>query len=165
MYQRDRDRSSAPGWVRSQTAPPRRSTSSVLALQRAIGNRATTRVLARDKNRPNFEHSVRIGKLGPIEVRESNAGEFSPKNVLDALIVKTVKGKHSDELKRMSESRTRVDTLKVESIVGENTLLTVTFSNPRIRGYTADAGAKTESWKAVGFDAVDVKRIALGKAR
>jgi hypothetical protein len=39
----------------------RRSAHPVLALQRLIGNRGTVQVLARDKNRPSFEHSVKLG--------------------------------------------------------------------------------------------------------
>jgi hypothetical protein len=73
MSQRDHDRSSEPQ-ARSLAALPRRSTSPVLALQRALGNRGKTRLFARKggSGPGTFENSVRIGKLGPIEIIESN---------------------------------------------------------------------------------------------
>jgi hypothetical protein len=55
----------------------RRSAHPVLALQRLIGNRGTVQVLARDKNRPSFEHSVKVGKLGPVEIKGGNIGDSS----------------------------------------------------------------------------------------
>ena len=98
-----------PGKARPHTSLSRLVGNPVLALQRAIGNRGTTQFLARDKkkNKGTFEHSVQIGKLGPIEVKESNAGEFTTKSSPDVLTVTTTKSKHSDELKRMSESKSQ----------------------------------------------------------
>src|SRR5215217_3163717 len=100
MSQRDHDRGTDPGPIRSNTALPRRSASPVLALQRAIGNRGTTRLLARKGGDGTLENSVRIGKLGPIEITESNIADWiGKKGNADDLIVTTAKGKHSDELK------------------------------------------------------------------
>jgi hypothetical protein len=168
MAQRDHDRSGQPGQARSHTASPRRGASPILALQHAIGNRGTTRVLARQagSGRGTFEHSVRIGKLGPIEITESNIAEWTGgKGGADELVVTTVKGKHSDELNRMADGKTRIDSLEVQSITGQNSWVIVTFKNAVIKGYTADSSGKTEQWKAIRFDRVDIKRTSIGAPR
>lgn len=163
----DRDRSGEPGQARPRTALPRRA-NPVLALQRAIGNRGTTGVLARKggSGQGTFEHSVQIGKLGPIEIRESNIADWIGKNAdADDLTVTTVKGKHSDELKRKSDSKARVDSIQVQTITGQNSWVIVTFKNAVISGYAPDGSGDTERWKAIRFDAVDIKRTSIGKPR
>jgi hypothetical protein len=165
MYQRDHDRSSEPGQTRSRPTLPRRSAHPVLALQRLIGNRATTRVLARKKE-GTFEHSVKVGKLGPIEITESNIADWIGKKNPEDLILTTTKGKkHSDELKRMSDAKTRIDKIEVQSITGENSWVKVTFTNARIKGYTSDPEGKTEQWRATDFDGVHIERTSIGKPR
>lgn len=165
MSQRDHDRSQ-PRQTRSHTAAPRRSANPVLALQRAIGNRGTTRVLGREGSEGTFEHSVRIGKLGPIEITESNIADWiGKKGGAEELIVTTAKGEHSAELMHMSDGKARVDTLEVQSLTGQNGWIIVTFKNAVITGYEPDAAGKTESWKAIRFDAVDIKRTSIGKPR
>ena len=149
-------------------APPRRTASPVLTLQRAIGNRGTTRVVARKggSGSGTFENSVRIGKLGPIEITESNIADWIGKKAdVDDLIVTTAMGKHSDELKSMSDGKTRIDTIEVQSITGQNSWVIVTFKNAVIKGYAPGPSGKTERWKATRFDAVDIKRTAIGKPR
>jgi hypothetical protein len=168
MSQRDHDRSSDSRQARSHPALARRSANPVLALQRALGNRGTTEVLARkrDPGAGTFENSVKIGQLGPIEITESNIGAWIGKKAdADDLLVTTVKGKHSDELNRMSDSRSRIDDIEVSSVTGQNTWVIVTFKNAVITGYAADASGKTEQWKATRFDAVDIKRTSIGKPR
>jgi hypothetical protein len=161
-------RDGEPGRAQPQPAGPRRTTSPVLALQRAIGNRGTTRVLARQggPGQGTFENSVHVGKLGPIEITDSNIGDWiAKKSDVDDLTATTVRGKHSDELKRLCESKTRVDRIEVQSITGQNTWVIVTFKNAIITGYTADSSGKTEAWKATQFDAVDIRRTSIGKPR
>jgi hypothetical protein len=68
MYQRDHHRGGQP----PQTAP-RRAASPIAALQRAVGNRGMTRVLARDAKRGTFQNSV---QLGPIEITGGNVAEW-----------------------------------------------------------------------------------------
>jgi hypothetical protein len=168
MSQRDQVPSRDPGRGRSRAARSRRSAHPVLALQRALGNRGTIRVLARKggSGRGTFEHSVRIGRLGPIEITESNIADWIGKNAdADDLTVTTVKGKHSDELRRMSDGRARIENLEVQSISGQNSWVIVTFKNAVIRGYAPDPSGKTESWTAIRFDAVDIKRTSIGKPR
>ena len=77
----------------------------------------------------------------------------------------TAKGTHSDELKRMSDSKARIPSIEVQSITGENSWFKVTFKNAVIRGYAPASSGKTERWKATGFDAVDIKRTSIGKPR
>jgi hypothetical protein len=168
MSQRDHDRRSEPRQARSRAVPPRRSADPVLALQRALGNRGTTRVLARKggSGRGTLEHSMRIGKLGAIEITESNIADWiGKKGGADDLVVTTVRGKHSDELKRLSDSKARVDTIEVQSITGQNSWVIVTFKNAVIKGYAPDPSGKTEQWTATRFDAVDIKRTSIGKPR
>jgi hypothetical protein len=163
MSQRDYDRSGGPGRAGSHAALPRR----VLALQRAVGNRGTARVLAR-KDAPGqatFEHSVRIGKLGPIEISDSNIADWIGKKDVNDLIVTTVKGKHSDELQRMADGRTRIESIAVQSITGQNSWVIITFKNAVIKDYAPDPSGKGERWRATGFDAVDIKRTSIGAPR
>jgi hypothetical protein len=167
MSQRDHERISEPGRARTQTAVPGRGLSPVLALQRTLGNRATTSLLARkDKKHGTFENSVQIGRLGPIEVKDSNVGEWlNHKTGADDLVVTAVMGPHSDELKRLSESKTKLDTIDISTVTGQNSWVTVTFRNARIRGYMADSSDKAEQWKATGFDTVNIKRLSIGAPR
>ncbi len=167
MAQRHQDRGSDSAQARPRSAVPRRSVSPVLLLQRAVGNRGTTRVLARDgSGRGTFDNSVRVGKLGPIEITASNIGDWIGKKAdVEDLIVTTAKGKNSDELKRLSESKTRVDTIEVTSLSGQNSWIVVTFKHALITGYAADPSGKTEQWKATQFDAVDIKRTSIGAPR
>jgi hypothetical protein len=167
MFQREHDHT-AP-WARGPEPFTRRDAHPVLALQRTIGNRRTAQVLARKgggKNDRNFEHSVKLGKLGPLEVKDSNIADWTGKDAdAEDLVITSVKGRHSDELRRMAEGRTRVETIQVQSIIGENTFVIVTFKNAVTTGYTAEPGEKLERWKAIRFDAVDIKRTSIGAAR
>jgi hypothetical protein len=164
MHQRYHDRSREPDQSRPDPPLPRTSVNAVLELQRTIGNRGTAQVLARekDKNRPNFEHSAKVGKLGPIEITGGNIGDWAAKKTPDDLKVISAKGKHSDELKRLSESKTRVGTMETTSVVGENTLVTITFTNCRIKRYSAD-GDK-EEW-TVEFDSAKRQTLSIGAPR
>ncbi len=164
MNQRYHDRGGAPGRSRRDPPLPRRSVNPVLALQRAVGNRGTARVLARDKdkNRPSFEHSVKIGKLGPIEITGGNIGQWAAKKDPDDLKVISVKGKHSDELKRLFEGKARVDTVETASVVGENSLVTIAFKSCRIRRYSMDG--EKEEW-TVEFESAKRQTLSIGAAR
>jgi hypothetical protein len=164
MYQRYHDGGGEPGQIRRDPPLPRRSVNPVLALQRAIGNRGTVRVLARekDKNRPSFEHSVKIGKLGPIQITGGNIGDWAAKKDPDGLRVTSVKGKHSDQLKRLFDSKARIDTVETASVVGENSLVTITFKNCRITRYSADG--EKEEW-TVEFESAKRHTLSIGAAR
>ena len=96
MHERDHDRRRERDQTRSPEPlpPPRSSADAVLALQRAIGNHGTARVLAReDKNRPSFPHSVKIGTLGPIEIKGGNIEDWVAKKDPDDLKVISDEGK------------------------------------------------------------------------
>jgi hypothetical protein len=164
MYQRDLYRSGEPGKTRPRPPLSRRSASPILELQRTIGNRRTIRVLARDKNknRASFEHSVKIGKLGPIQITGGNVADWAAKKDPDGLVVTSVKGKHSDELKRLFDGKARIDTVETASVVGENTLVTITFKSCRIKRYSADG--KTEEW-TVEFESAKRQTLSIGSAR
>jgi hypothetical protein len=155
--------------ARRHAPAPRRTASPVAELQRSLGgNQATANVLARKgagKKEGTFEHSVRIGKLGPIEIKDSNVEDFSSQNGHSRdLTVTTAMGKHSHELEKMAGGD-KVDAIEVTSITGQNTWIVVTFKHGLIKDYEADKSAKTETWKLTRFDAIDIKRLAIGTAR
>jgi hypothetical protein len=169
MAQRDHDRGRQPGEGRSRAASRRGGDGPVLALQRSLGNRATAQLLSRKGaggNKGTFENSVQIGKLGPIEITQSNIGDWiAHKSSAQDLLLTTATGKHSSELKQMADGKTKVDSLQVQAIIGENSWVIVTFSHAVIRDYNVDATGKTEQWKAVDFDAVHIDRTSIGKPR
>jgi hypothetical protein len=168
MSQRDHDRRSAPGQGRPRTGA-RRGESPVLALQRSLGNRATAQLLARKgagAGRGTFENSVEIGKLGPVEVTQSNIGDWiAHKSSVDDLVLTTAMGAHSSELKQMAGSKGKVGSIKLQALTGENSWVIVTFSHAVLRDYVADASGKTEQWRATDFDAVHIERTSIGKPR
>jgi hypothetical protein len=154
--------------ARRHAPPPRRTASPVAELQRSLGgNQATANVLARKgtKNKGTFEHSVRIGKLGPIEIKDSNVDDFTSQNGhARDLTVTTAMGKHSHELEKMADGG-KIDAIEVTTVTGQNTWIVVTFKHGLIKDYEADKSAKTETWKLTRFDAIDIKRLAIGTAR
>jgi hypothetical protein len=169
MYQRDHDLLSDPGQTR-QRPLSRRGAHPVLALQRLIGNRATTRLLARKdgaktKNKGTMENSIKIGKLGPIEIKGGNLAEWVAKKVPEQLIVTSTKGKHSEKLKRLSDDGTRFDEINVHAVTGANHWLVITIKNARVAGYSLDESTNTESWKLVDFDGVHFESTSIGVPR
>ena len=164
MHRRYRDGGREPGETRREPPLPRSNVDAVLALQRAIGNRGTSRVRAREqeKNRPSFEHSVKVGKLAPIEIKGGNIADWVAKKDPDDLKVVSAKGAHSDELQRLFESKARFDGVETSSVVGENTLITITFGGCRVRRYSAD-GDK-EEW-TVEIQTAKRQSLAIGKPR
>jgi hypothetical protein len=165
MHQREHERSRQPGQTRAEPPLPHQSANAVLALQRTIGNRSTTEVLARDskdKNRPNFPHSVKFGKFGPIEIKGGNIEEWAAKKTPDYLKVVSAKGKHSDELKRLFDSKGKIDTLVTTSVVGENSLVTITFKSCHIKRYSLDG--EQEEW-TVEYEGANRETLSIGHAR
>jgi hypothetical protein len=155
--------------ARARAIVPRRPDSPVLALQRALGNRATAQLLARKgsgSGRGTFDNSVQIGRLGPIEITQSNVGDWiAHESSASDLEATTVMGKHSTELQQMADGKTRVDSIQVQSLSGQNSWILVTFRHAVIRGYAADSSSKTEQWKVTDFDAVHIDRTSIGKPR
>lgn len=165
MHQRSRQRRSEPAEPRPDAPRRQRSTDAVLALQQAIGNRETAGLLARekkDKNRPSYEHSVKIGKLGPIEITGGNVADWAAKKDPAGLEVVSPAGKHSAELKRMFDTKARIDTVETASVVGENTLVTITFQKCRITRYSA--GEKHDEW-TVEFEGAKRHTVSIGAPR
>jgi hypothetical protein len=58
-----------------------------------------------------------------------------------------------------------VDKIQVQTLIGENSWVIVTFSHAVLRDYAADASGKAEQWKATDFDAVHIERTSIGKPR
>jgi phosphosulfolactate synthase (CoM biosynthesis protein A) len=142
----------------------RRGADPAETLQRAVGNRGLAQVLSRQRG--TFENTVRVGSLGPIEVKESSVGDWvAHKADAGDLVVTSVMGKHSEELRRKASTKDRVDKIEVQVLTGQNSWVVVTFTNARLRGYEADSSGNTEHWKAVDFDHVDIKRTSIGVPR
>jgi hypothetical protein len=140
----------------------------VLALQRVVGNRGTGQLLAR-KPAPGtgtFEVSVRIGRLGPIEVKESNVGDWiAGKSGAGDVTLTTAAGKQAKELQRLAGGGKRIDAIEIATVTGQNSWTVVTFKNAVIKGFAADAASGTEQWTLTRFDRVDIKRTSIGQRR
>jgi hypothetical protein len=164
MHQRERHRRDEAEEQREEPPPPRRGADAVLALQQAIGNQGTARLLARqkDKSRPSFEHSVKIGKLGPVEITGGNVGDWAAKKDADGLTVISVSGKHSAELKRLFDTKARIDKVETSSVVGENSLVTITFGSCRIKRFTTDD--TSDEWM-MEFETAKRHTLSIGAAR
>src|SRR6202012_2455718 len=169
MAHRDHDRSNAPAQGRARTGPPRRGESPGLALQRRLGIRATAQLLARQgagSGRGTFENSVEVGTLGPIEITQSNIGDWiAHKSSAENLILTTAVGPYSSDLKQMAGAKAKVDKIQVQTLVGENSWGIVTFTHAVIRDYAADASGKTEQWKATHSGPVHIEPTSIGKPR
>jgi hypothetical protein len=169
MHQRERERKRKPVQGRPGSPLPRSDADAVLALQRSIGNQSTTQVLARDnkkakdKNRPSFPHSVKIpGKIGTIEIKGGNIAEWAAKKTPDGLVIVSPKGKHSEELKRLFDGKTKLETVETNSVVGENTLVTIVFKDCRIVRYSQEGD--TDEW-TVEFQGAARQSLSIGSAR
>jgi hypothetical protein len=164
MERRYRDTEVMPEELPAEPEPARRSEDAVLALQRSIGNHGTARVLARDadKNRPNFPNSVKIGKLGPIEITGGNIDEWAAKKTPDDLHVISPHGKHSEELKRLFDSKAQIETMETSSVVGENTIVTIVFEKCRIRRFSSDD--EHDDW-LVEYGGAKRQTLAIGTPR
>jgi hypothetical protein len=164
MAPRARNRSSDLAPARAGAPVARRSADPVLRLQRAIGNRATGQVLARAPATKD-QGTVQIGKLPAIKIVGGNAGEWASKKNPDTLEITSEKGKQSAELKRLSDERSTIPSLKVTAPVPDQSgkhldfgSVEIEFVNARITGYTVDG--KLETWRAVDFEAVHRSTIS-----
>jgi hypothetical protein len=160
MHERTTDRRREPG--RTSPSRPGRSSNPVLALQRAIGNRAVRRVLARAPVRTG---SVQIGAVGEIRVKGGNLEEWAGKEAPDTVEVTSEKGKHSAKLEKLSNERTRTDVTVMiapankageDLNVGGGTELTI--KGARIKGYAVDKDG-VETWRVADFEKVARKQI------
>jgi hypothetical protein len=139
----------------------RRSSNPVLALQRSIGNRAVTQVLARDPVRTG---TVQIGSVGKIKVKGGNLEEWAGTATLYTVEVTSQKGKHSAKLQKLANAATRTD-VKVtiapankageQLNVGGGTLLEI--SAARVKGYAVEDGVET--WRLADFEQVRRTKI------
>lgn len=153
MPERYIDRHRRPGLRPALAGQAGRGLGPVLALQRSIGNRAVTQVLARTPVRTG---TVQIAAIGAIKVTGGNLDEWTGKATPDTVDVTSVKGKHSAKLERLSAGGTRTD-VKVtiapgnnageELSVGGGTLLE--FKGARIENYAVSGGAET--WRVADF--------------
>ena len=161
MPERVTHRRREPGRTRADSFVPRRGSNPVLALQRSIGNRAVTQVLARDPVRTG---TVQIGTVGQIKVKGGNLEEWAGTATLYTVEVTSQKGKHSAKLQKLANAATRTD-VKVtiapannageQLNVGGGTLLEI--SAARIKGYAVEDGVET--WRLADFEQVRRTKI------
>ena len=161
MPERVTHRRREPGRSQSDSSLMRRSSNPVLALQRSIGNRAVTQVLARDPVRTG---TVQIGSVGQIKVKGGNLEEWAGAATLYTVEVTSKKGKHSAKLQKLANAATRTD-VKVtiapankageQLNVGGGTLLEI--SAARIKGYAVEDGVET--WRLADFEQVRRTKI------
>ena len=159
--ERQTDRRRDPGRAPASRSLLRRRSNPVLALQRAIGNRAVAAVLART---PTRTATVEIAGVGSIKVSGGNLDEWAGTAVLDTVEVTSKKGKHSAKLEKLANARTRT-TVKVmiapASAAGEHlnvgggTLLEI--QDARVKGYSVTDGVET--WHLGDFEKVSRKQI------
>jgi hypothetical protein len=133
----------------------------VLALQRSIGNRAVSQLIARE---PVRHGTVEIAGVGTIKVTGGNLEAWDGKGAPDTVDLTSEKGKHSAKLEKLATDRTKTD-VKVmiapagkagENLnVGGGTQLEV--KDARIKGYTVVDGVET--WRLDDF--TDVKRAKI----
>ncbi len=158
MPEREFHRRREPGRTGAAASLPRRSANPVLALQRSIGNRAVSQMLARS---PARNGTVQIGGVGTIKVKGSNFDEWET-DTLFTVDVTSEKGKHSAKLEKLSKERTRTDvtvTMAPANKAGQELDLGGTIleiKNARIKGYTLKDGVET--WHVGDFQDVARKK-------
>jgi hypothetical protein len=144
--------------------PGRRANNPLLALQQAAGNRAVGQVLARKASSESKKPTILIGILA-IQVAGGNIAAWAASEVPDALEVTSQKGRHSAELERLSNERTRIKSLTL-SVAAANKSgqeldmgsLAIEFTNAHIKRYLVDGNA--ESWQVGDFDGVHRTKTA-----
>jgi hypothetical protein len=145
---------------RAPVLPLRREDHPVLALQRAIGNRAVAQILARA---PAMTGSVQIHGVGEVKVTGGNLGEWAGTGVPDTVDLTSHTGRHSAKLEKLAGARTRTDVKVTISAandgdtlgVGAGTLLEI--KDARVEDYAVADGVET--WRLVDFTNVHRTKI------
>jgi hypothetical protein len=142
----------------AETAVLRRAVNPALLLQRKLGNRATSQLLARVPATKNHG-TVQAGRLPTIKIMGGNADAWASRKDPRTLEITSTKGKHSAALERLSKDGTKIPTLKVTTpIVDQNGQhldfgsVELEFSHATIADYAVDG--KLETWRAVDFNRV-----------
>ncbi|HET7049828.1 MAG TPA: hypothetical protein VFI54_16320 [Solirubrobacteraceae bacterium] len=149
------------GRSQSDSSLMRRRSNPVLALQRSIGNRAVTQVLARDPVRTG---TVQIGSVGQIKVNGGNLEEWAGTATLYTVEVTSKKGKHSAKLQKLANAASRTDvkvTIAPANKAGEQLNvgggILLEISAARVKGYAVEDGVET--WRLADFEQVRRTKI------
>jgi hypothetical protein len=136
----------------------------VLELQRAAGNAAVARMLARAPAAKGTTASVRIGGVGEIKVNGGNLEEWAGKGAPDAVEVASETGKHSAKLEKLATARTKTDvkvTISPPHKEGEHLNvgggIVLEIKDARIKHYAVEDGVET--WQVADFENVKRTRI------
>jgi hypothetical protein len=144
---------------RAQDAPMRREPHPVLALQRAIGNRAVAQVLARA---PAVHDTVQIHGLGSINVTGGNLEAWTGADTPQTVDVTSHKGRHSAKLEKLSHDRTPVEAKVTIAPPNKGTELTTGSTVLDIKGAEVEHYAVadgTETWRLGGSMSVHRTKI------
>ena len=160
MPERTTDRHRRPGRTQASPAQPRRRANPVIALQRSIGNRAVTQMLART---PTRKGSVEIRGVGTIKVEAGNLEAWAGKETPESVDVTSKTGKHSAKLEKLATERTRTDvmvTITPAHEAGEDLNVgggtSLKLHSARIKGYAVEDDV--EKWRLAGFTEVNRKK-------
>jgi hypothetical protein len=133
----------------------------MLALQRAVGNRAVAQMLARA---PAANGTVQIHGVGDIKVSGGNLEEWTGGEAPQTVEVTSHRGRQSKKLEHLSDGGTRTD-VKVtiapankageQLSVGGGTVLEI--KGALVEGYAVEGGA--ENWRLTGF--TNVRRTKI----
>lgn len=133
----------------------------VLALQRAVGNRAVAQMLARA---PATSGTVQIHGVGDIKVSGGNLEEWTGGEAPQTVELTSHRGRQSKKLEHLSGGSTRSD-VKVtiapankageQLSVGGGTVLEI--KGALVEGYAVEGGAET--WRLTGFTNVHRTKI------
>jgi hypothetical protein len=153
MSEREIDRRRQRDRTPASPAPAPHGAHPILALQRAVGNRAVAQVLARS---PATTGSVAIPGVGAIKVRGGNLEQWAGKDTPDTVEVESEKGKHSGKLEKMATERTKAD-VKVKISAGNKAGeelnvgggVELEIPNARVKDYVDASGSET--WRVADF--------------
>jgi hypothetical protein len=160
----ERRRREAARTPETSSSPADRDRDPLLELQRAAGNAAVARMLARAPAAKGATGSVQIGGVGAITVNGGNLEEWAGKGAPDAVEVTSEKGKHSAKLEKLATARTRTDvkvTISPPHKEGENLNvgggIVLEIKDARIKHYAVEDGMET--WQVADFESVKRTKI------
>ncbi len=160
MLEREIDRRRERG--RAQAPAPRTDHHPVLALQRAIGNRAVAQMLARA---PATTGSVHTHGVGEIKVQGGNLEAWTGKEAPETVDVTSHKGRHSAKLEKLASAQAKTDvkvTISAANKAGEELSVgggtTLEITGARIADYAVADGMET--WRLTDFTSVHRTKIS-----
>jgi hypothetical protein len=164
MPERETDRRRERGRTQVSPQPLHREPHPVLALQRAIGNRAVAQMLARKPAATGPKDMVQIHGVGDIKVTGGNLDEWTGNEAPNTVELTSQKGRHSAKLEKLADAGTKTDvevTIAPANKAGEQLSVgggtVLEIKSARITDYEVDGGAET--WRLADFTNVHRTKI------